>query len=68
MIEFQNVTKIYPNGVKALDGVSLTIEQGEFVAIIGLSSLVNQRYFEVLTKCIRLRMGHFWLMVAMSRN
>ncbi len=37
MIEFQNVTKIYPNGVKALDGVSLTIEQGEFVAIIGLS-------------------------------
>lgn len=37
MIEFKNVTKVYPNGVKALDQVSLTIEQGEFVAIIGLS-------------------------------
>ncbi|CAM3705046.1 phosphonate ABC transporter ATP-binding protein [Erysipelothrix urinaevulpis] len=37
MIEFKNVTKVYPNGVKALDGVDLEIEQGEFVAIIGLS-------------------------------
>ncbi|HLR21547.1 MAG TPA: phosphonate ABC transporter ATP-binding protein [Tissierellaceae bacterium] len=37
MIEFKNVTKIYDNGVKALSNVDLTIEQGEFVAIIGLS-------------------------------
>ncbi len=37
MINFENVSKVYPNGVKGLDGVSLTIEQGEFVGIIGLS-------------------------------
>lgn len=37
MIEFKNVTKIYGSGVKALSNVNLTIEQGEFVAIIGLS-------------------------------
>lgn len=37
MIEFKNVTKIYPNGFKALKNVNLKIEQGEFVAIIGLS-------------------------------
>ncbi|OJF91809.1 phosphonate ABC transporter ATP-binding protein [Alkalibacterium sp. 20] len=37
MIEFKNVTKTYPNGVKALNDVNLTIDQGEFVAIIGLS-------------------------------
>lgn len=37
MIEFKNVGKIYPNGVEALKNANLTIEQGEFVAIIGLS-------------------------------
>ena len=36
----KNLTKEYgagPNLVKALDSVSLSIEQGEFVAIIGTS-------------------------------
>ena len=37
MIEFKNVSKRYPNGVTALKNVNLTIEQGEFVGIIGLS-------------------------------
>lgn len=37
MIEFINVEKTYGNKVKALQGINLTIEQGEFVAIIGLS-------------------------------
>ena len=31
MIEFSNVSKVYPNGVVGLDDVNLTIEQGEFV-------------------------------------
>ena len=40
LIELRNVYKIYPMGdeaVHALDGVSLTIDQGEFVAIVGSS-------------------------------
>lgn len=37
MIEFKNVYKTYPNGFAALKNVNLNIEQGEFVAIIGLS-------------------------------
>ena len=37
MIELKNVYKTYPNGFTALKNVNLNIEQGEFVAIIGLS-------------------------------
>lgn len=37
MIEFRQVEKKYPNGTTALNNINLTIEQGEFVAIIGLS-------------------------------
>ncbi len=37
MIEFKNVGKKYPNGFEGLKDVNLTIDQGEFVAIIGLS-------------------------------
>ena len=37
MIRFDNVNKVYSNGLHALKNVSLEIKQGEFVAIIGLS-------------------------------
>ena len=37
MIKFDNVNKVYSNGLHALKNVSLEIKQGEFVAIIGLS-------------------------------
>ncbi|RRC91323.1 cell division ATP-binding protein FtsE [Erysipelotrichaceae bacterium OH741_COT-311] len=35
MIELKDAVKAYKNGVKALNGVNLTIHQGEFVYIIG---------------------------------
>lgn len=40
MIELENVTKVYPTPqgeVRALDGVSLTVDAGEFVAVRGPS-------------------------------
>ncbi|MEM6284627.1 MAG: phosphonate ABC transporter ATP-binding protein [Chloroflexota bacterium] len=37
MLVVDNLTKIYPNGFKALDGVSFEVPDGQFVALIGLS-------------------------------
>lgn len=37
MIEFTNASVVYPNGFRALDKVSLTIEDGELAVIVGLS-------------------------------
>ena len=36
-IELDYVTKIYPNGVKAVDGVALEIGDGEFMVLVGPS-------------------------------
>ena len=37
MLIFENVSKTYENGTRALDDVSLRIEDGEFVFIVGPS-------------------------------
>ena len=42
MIEFKNVSKIYDNNVKALSDVSVNIEAGEFVFLVGASGAGNQ--------------------------
>ncbi|MGK0534125.1 phosphonate ABC transporter ATP-binding protein [Bacillus sp. 'calajunan'] len=37
MIEFRNVSKMYPNGTKGLNNTNLNIQKGEFVVMVGLS-------------------------------
>lgn len=37
LVQFYNVSKVYANGVKALDDVSLKIERGEFLFLMGPS-------------------------------
>ncbi|WNM40875.1 ABC transporter ATP-binding protein [Micromonospora halotolerans] len=37
VVELTDVTRVYPGGVRALDGVSLTVRSGELVAIVGPS-------------------------------
>ena len=37
MLEIKNLTKVFPPDVKALDNLSLTVQDGEFIALIGLS-------------------------------
>lgn len=37
MICLKGISKVYPNGLKALDGVDLTIQRDEFVYLVGAS-------------------------------
>ena len=37
MIRLDNVTKIYKGDTRAIDGVSLNIDKGEFVFLVGES-------------------------------
>jgi len=37
ILQLRDITKVYPSGTRALDGISLDIHQGEFLVLIGLS-------------------------------
>ncbi|MEU5525528.1 ABC transporter ATP-binding protein [Micromonospora chersina] len=37
VVQLADVSKVYPGGVRAVDGVSLTVRRGELVAIVGPS-------------------------------
>lgn len=50
MIEFKNVYKRYNNGVMALKNINLTIEQGEFIGIIGLSGAGKSTLIRTINK------------------
>ncbi len=52
MIEFTGVSKVYPNGTKALSGVDLKIEEGEFIAIIGLSGAGKSTLLRLINQLI----------------
>lgn len=57
MIFFENVTKIYKNGVKGLQNVNLTIEDGEFVSIIGLSGAGKSTFLRSINRLIDITEG-----------
>ncbi len=50
MIRLEKVTKVYPNGVKALDNVSFSIDKGEFVFIVGSSGSGKTTMLKLLMK------------------
>lgn len=49
MIEFKNVSKVYDNGAVALDNVTIHIEKGEFVLVVGHSGAGKSTLFKLLT-------------------
>ena len=48
MIELQKVTKICPNGVRALKDISLTINKGDFIFLVGPSGAGKSTFLRML--------------------
>lgn len=53
MIELQNVSKVYDNGARAIDGISMQIHDGEFVFLVGPSGSGKSTIIKLLTAELR---------------
>ena len=48
MIEMQDVTKKYPNKTTAVRGISVRIDQGEFVYVVGPSGSGKSTFIKLM--------------------
>ena len=61
MIQLEHVNKVYPNGVQALNDISLNIEKGEFVFIVGNSGSGKTTLIKLLMKELNPTEGKLYL-------
>jgi len=50
MIDFNDVTKVYDNGVTALKNINLHIDEGEFVFVVGASGSGKSTFLKLIMK------------------
>ena len=73
MIEMLNVYKKYPNGITAANGLTVRIEQGEFVYVVGpsgagKSTFIKMMYREEKASKGSIKVGDFDLVTMKDRD
>lgn len=58
MIKFEHVSKVYPNETRGLDDVDLTITDGEFVSVIGLSGAGKSTFLRSINRLNEISEGN----------
>lgn len=61
MIQLENVSKVYPRDVKALDNISININKGEFVFIVGNSGSGKSTLLKLMMKELNPSDGKIYL-------
>ncbi len=61
MIEMQDVWKTYPNGTKAINGISVQINKGEFVYVVGPSGAGKSTFIKLMYREERPTSGHIFV-------
>jgi phosphonate transport system ATP-binding protein len=61
MLKIEKLTKVYDDGTRALNNVSLTIPDGQFVVIIGLSGSGKSTLLRCINRLIEPTAGKIWL-------
>lgn len=61
MIEFKDISLTYPNGTTALKKIDLSIEQGEFVVIIGLSGAGKSSLIRCINRLVQPTSGKLFV-------
>jgi len=61
MLRLENVSKVYPNGTKALNKVSFEVADGEFLVVIGLSGSGKSTLLRCINRLIEPTEGKIYL-------
>jgi len=57
ILEFRNVSKLYNNEIKALENVSFSVEEGEFVTVIGSSGSGKSTLLRCINRLVETTQG-----------
>jgi phosphonate transport system ATP-binding protein len=60
-LRIEHLTKVYPNGTRAIDDLSLSVQPGEFVVIVGLSGSGKSTLLRCVNRLVEPTEGRIWL-------